>query len=102
MLKRQYCMDVMNLQSNMNADLLTQSSKNYPYLRFTPDINFYWSPQDKSVHFNPQKLSSIKGKYSLIHEVAHGLLGHISYNTDYELLSYEVAAWDKAVEIAHV
>lgn len=88
----------MNTPSNTN--LLTRLIASYPELKFIEDKSFYWSPKDTSVHYNLEKLAEIRGDWSLIHELAHGLLGHTTYKTDFELLSYEVAAWQKALEIA--
>lgn len=93
-------MVAMNLRNNMSTNTLHTLKKSYPQLLFTPAASFFWSPQDMAIHYNPQKLTETKGKWSLIHEVAHSLLGHTTYMTDYELLSYEVAAWNKALEIA--
>lgn len=92
----------MNTQSNINVSfwLLPELIKKHPKLSFIDGQSFYWSPKDQTIHYNLGKLSSVEGSWSLIHELAHGLLGHASYKTDYELLSYEVAAWQKALEIA--
>lgn len=91
-------MGVTNLRNNMN--ILSKLQTKHSDLLFIADDSFYWSPQDRSVHYNPDKLQSIEGTWSLIHELAHGLLEHKSYKTDYELLSYEVAAWQKASSLA--
>ncbi len=91
----------MNLRNNMNTNTLHTLKNDYPHLLFIQGASFFWSPQDKAIHYNPARLTEIEGKWSLIHEVAHGLLGHTTYKTDYELLSYEVAAWNKALDIAH-
>lgn len=95
-------MAVMSLRSNMNTSktLLRELVRQYPDLLYVESKDFYWSPKDQTVHFNLEKLNTVEGGWSLIHELAHGLLRHSTYKTDYELLSYEVAAWQKAVEIA--
>ena len=80
--------------------LLNTLLKQYPGLSFVDDNSFFWSPKDKSVHFSADRLAEAQGQWSLIHELAHGLLEHSTYITDYELLSYEVADWQKALEIA--
>lgn len=38
--------------------------------------------------------------WSLLHETGHALLGHTSYVADIELLKLEVAAWDRAKQLA--
>ncbi len=95
-------MVVMSLPSSTRtrSNLLEELAIKNPTLNFTEGKDFYWSPKDQTVHYNKDKLVSTEGSWSLIHELAHGLLGHSTYKTDYELLSYEVEAWQKAVKIA--
>ena len=83
-------------------NILSKIVVDHPRLSFIPDESFYWSPQDNAIHYNPSRLVDIEGSWSLIHELAHGLLGHKTYKTDYELLSYEVVAWEKALQLAPV
>lgn len=65
-----------------------------------PGNAFYWSPRQKTVYFHPQRLTSNRGKLVLLHEISHALLGHHTYRSDIELLQLEVAAWDKARDLA--
>lgn len=93
----------MSLRDNMkdkNISLLNSLVEQFPDMSFVESDSFYWSPKDHAIHFNIDKLADIQGQWSLIHELAHGLLNHSTYKTDYELLSYEVAAWQKAIEIS--
>lgn len=86
----------MSLPSNTIASI----KADYPSLLFIEDSSFFWSPADSSVHINPDRLTEESGIWSLLHEVAHSELGHATYSSDYELLAFEVAAWEKATELA--
>ncbi len=72
----------------------------YPSLRLTESDSFYWSPESQTVHYNPNELQTDEGCWAIIHESGHALLGHATYRSDFELLQLEVAAWEKAKEIA--
>lgn len=61
---------------------------------------FLWSPKDKTVYYAPAQLQEKTGQWSLLHEIAHGLLDHRTYTTDFELLQLELAAWNKAKEFS--
>lgn len=61
---------------------------------FAKGEDFHWSPEKRTV-FYPH-LNHIEDIWSLLHEVAHGELGHQSYGLDIELISLEVAAWEHA------
>lgn len=61
---------------------------------------FLWSPRDKAVHYVAERLQEKIGQWSLLHEIAHGLLHHHTYTSDFELLQLEIAAWDKAKELS--
>lgn len=69
-------------------------------VNFEPSSNFSWSPATKTVHYDSKSLSELSGSWALIHETAHALLNHSNYSSDFNLLTMEVAAWDKAKEIA--
>jgi hypothetical protein len=78
--------------------LLTRVSQDYPQLHFSEGNVFSWSPKNKTITYKtgPQKVRA----WSLLHELAHAVLEHKSYQTDFELLLLEVAAWDKAKELS--
>lgn len=83
-----------------NDTLLTKLKKQFPGIKFIKGQTFYWSPINQAVFFNADKLSSNDGQWALLHEVAHGALGHSSYENDMALLLCEVAAWQQALELA--
>lgn len=68
-------------------------------LTFTPAKSYYWSPKDKTVFYQDKDKSEI-GLWTLLHEACHGLLEHKSYQSDFELVLLEVAAWEKAEDLA--
>ncbi len=81
--------------------LLAKLQLHYPTIGFKPGPRFSWSPANNQVIY---KLDSEKSDkvaiWSLFHELAHALLGHNAYKSDFELLSLEAAAWHKAQELA--
>lgn len=76
--------------------MIEDIQKIYPSLKFKKTNNFMWSPQDKTIHYDPKKISTNIGKFSLLHEAGHALLKHKTYDHDIDLLKYEVDAWKKA------
>ena len=69
-------------------------------LNYEPGNTFSWSAKTQTVTFKPDTLREPAGIWALIHETAHGLLQHKTYSSDFELLQLEVAAWERAKELA--
>lgn len=82
---------MLNLLSNIQTD--------YPKLNFTEGETFSWSPLNQTITYKQTGKGKI-ADWSLLHEVAHAQLGHKRYQTDFELLMMEVAAWARAKELA--
>lgn len=80
-------------------NLLQQLRKDYPDLTFVLSSSSYWSPKEKIVHHEAANTHR-EADWKLLHETAHGILGHQAYKTDFELLLLEAAAWQKAAELA--
>jgi hypothetical protein len=78
--------------------LLKSLRKDFPAIGFESAEEFYWSPKDKNVYYKDAKHSS--DLWSLLHETSHGVLNHQTFGTDFELLQLELAAWEKAKELA--
>lgn len=76
--------------------LLDNLKSDYPNLVFAPSKSFYWSPRQKVIHYAEDQLDNKIAGWSLLHELSHAILGHKSFNSDFELLIMEVSAWDKA------
>lgn len=79
--------------------LVDRLIKDYPELTFASDASFCWSPENQQISYN----ASASGKtsdWALIHEVAHALLGHNHFSSDFSLVRQEVDAWTKARTLA--
>lgn len=79
--------------------LIDTLAAKFPKLRFTPGQQFYWSPETGEIFFE----AAARGRqatWSLLHETGHALLKHKSYQADFELLRLEIAAWERARQLA--
>ena len=72
--------------------------KDFPQFRFIKSDLFTWVPTKKVIQFKSDH--SNEDSWSIFHELGHGILQHKSFYTDIELLQLEVAAWDKAKQLA--
>jgi hypothetical protein len=77
--------------------LLPSLQQEYPHLTFTPGNRFAWSPDAQTVFYD---INDPDNTSLLLHELAHGLLGHHDYSKDIELVAMEAEAWDSAVALA--
>jgi hypothetical protein len=80
-------------------DFIALVSRDYPKLSFQKADIFCWCPQKREIQYD-SSASSQDGRWAVLHELSHALLKHATYSYDFELLSLEVAAWQKAKEIA--
>lgn len=78
--------------------LLKSLSQDYPALTFKSGSEFYWSPKEQVVYHSNTKRRS--DTWTLLHEASHGILQHKTFTSDFELLQLELAAWEKAKELA--
>lgn len=78
---------------------LDSLGSSYPQLRFTAGNQFCWSPETEEIIYK-QTAHGPRAVWSLLHEAGHALLQHAGYQADYELIRLEVAAWEKARELA--
>ncbi len=78
--------------------LLRRVKSDYPKLKLIKGSAFSWSPATNTITY--KSATDKVRSWSLLHELAHALLGHKSYGTDLELLLLEVAAWNKAKLLA--
>lgn len=80
-------------------DLLTKLRTDFDHVAILEDDHFCWLPQAKQVLYDAADVSA-GAAWSLLHEVSHALLDHNNYRSDFELLKLEVAAWQKAKQLA--
>lgn len=87
-------MDVTIMQST--ASVLKSLKANYPQFSFKLGDAFLWSSSDNTIYYTKSDDQAI----FLLHELAHALLGHSSYNRDIELITMERQAWDYTIKLA--
>ena len=82
----------------MNSDLLSRLKADYPNLRFIDGKKFAFRPP-KTIVIGPAEPFA---ELLLLHEVSHAILKHKTFRIDLERLKMEVAAWDRAKELANI
>jgi hypothetical protein len=91
-------MVVMSSSAQKNKDFVDRLKADYPQFLFKKGVQEHWSPQTRTITYNPsrqwQELAN-----SLLHELAHAVLGHSTYGSDVELLKLEAQAWELATKI---
>jgi hypothetical protein len=80
-------------------ELITRLQASFPELRFTPGSQFCWSPETGEIFYKANARDQ-QAAWSLLHETGHALLDHTGYQADFELLRLEVAAWQRAEQLA--
>ena len=78
--------------------LIARLRRDYPDLSFATGPLDCWSPASNTILY--ATTSTDTAFASVLHELAHALLGHNNYANDLELLSKEVKAWEKALLLA--
>ncbi|HVX23854.1 MAG TPA: hypothetical protein VG992_00715 [Candidatus Saccharimonadales bacterium] len=79
--------------------LLTKLRAQFPQLTFTAGPQFYWSPETSEIFYQVDARGQ-RATWSLLHETGHALLEHKNYSSDMHLLQLEMAAWERARELA--
>ncbi len=87
----------MAATTTASNNLVTRLATDFPKITFTPGDDFHWSPEQQTVFYD---LSQPYYAPQLLHEAAHGILGHDRYMYDIDLIKLERAAWEKAQELA--
>lgn len=84
----------------MNFDLLLRElEKDFSDISFKKGEEFSWSPSVKQIVYK-KNIEEEKAKWSLLHELSHGVLKHNNYKNDFELIKLEMEAWEKATALA--
>lgn len=80
----------------MNS-LLKTLRQDFEAITFVPAEEFRWSPADQTVYYDENHPNR---HALLLHELAHGILGHHTYERDVHLVGLEMEAWEKARNLA--
>lgn len=81
------------------AALVDRLKKDYPKLAFASGADFRWSPASRTITY-VTGTSDEASDWALIHEVAHALLEHNRFSSDFSLVRQEVDAWARAKSLA--
>lgn len=74
--------------------LLKQLRQEHPDITFALGGDFRWSPVKQTLYY----LESEDANAFILHELAHALLRHTTYDKDIELLQCERDAWQFAID----
>lgn len=74
------------------SSLAAKLQLDFPDIRFESSDDFYWSPSTSTIH--APVITDKKDTLTLLHEVAHALLGHHHFKRDIDLIRIEREAWD--------
>lgn len=80
------------------AAFMARLRADYPQFSFKAGAQDHWSAKTGTItYINRRPARQLR--YSLLHELAHALLGHSNYASDFELLKLEAEAWGLAAKI---
>jgi hypothetical protein len=93
-------MAAMTTSSNTMSEqlIITRLKKDYPQFKFVRGGEDHWSAKTGTITYNPGRPDPGLS-YSILHELAHALLGHTDYRSDFELLKLESEAWQLASKL---
>ena len=94
-------MAVTNLSASKLNKLIVRLENDFTEVKFKKSKTHSWSPDQNIVFYNPQSPERI-ALVGVLHELAHALLGHKDYVTDFELVRMESKAWHKATELGKI
>lgn len=80
------------------TSLVTKLERDFPEFRFLPGNTFAWQPGKRTIRYD----AASDDLSALLHETAHGQLGHHEYVRDVTLLKMEREAWQHAKDILGV
>jgi len=76
----------------MNRKILQRVIADFPQFKFRKADDFAWRPWEHTIFYNPDTHNA---DLLLLHELAHGILGHLEAVSDVELLKLEAQAWQQ-------
>ncbi len=80
------------------AEFIKKIRADFPDLTLKSGSQDYWSPGTSTITYDARR-GLLPLQYGLLHELAHALLGHRLYESDFELLKLEAEAWRKAASL---
>lgn len=91
-------MAAMNTSNSRVKEFIDSLKTDFPGLKFEAGKQDHWSPKTRTIIYDPsQEINSLKS--SVLHELAHALLEHNTYHSDFELLKLESKAWELAAKL---
>jgi hypothetical protein len=81
------------------ATLINQLRIDFPAYRFVVGERLRWNPKTTTISYREQDDEDAIS-CGLLHELGHAQLKHNHYTSDAELLKHEVAAWERAKDLA--
>lgn len=96
-------MDATNMSTKSTPKLeefIDTIRADYPEFSFVEASQFSWHAGKRHVSYRKGPLRDIHSAWAVLHELGHALLDHTDYASDVELLQIEIAAWEKAHELA--
>ena len=78
-------MVVTTLSNNKSKDFITHLQRDYPDFKFASGSQEHLSPRSNTITYKPAEPLQ-KLRYGVLHELAHALLHHANYHSDFELL----------------
>ena len=87
------------MPSLLASDLASKLAADYPDVHFVSARRFAWDSRKQQISYQS---SGEHHELALLHELGHALLKHTAYVHDIELIQLELAAWEKARELAKV
>lgn len=93
-------MVVMSSSSRRSKAFISRLRHDYPNFKFLPGKQEHWSPRSNTITYKSTEQTA-QLRYGVLHELAHALLEHKTYHSDFELLKLESQAWELAAKIGH-
>jgi ribosomal protein L37AE/L43A len=91
-------MAATSTSSNKAEVFIKPLKRDHPTLSFKAGQQEHWSPKNNTITYNLDQSYKLLC-YGLLHELAHALLDHSTYGSDFELLKLERDAWELASEL---